>query len=320
MEFKDYYQTLGVGRDASPEDIKRAYRKLARKYHPDVSKEPQAEERFKEVNEAYEVLQDPEKRAAYDRLGANWRGGQEFRPPPDWAEQFGFGRAGRGAGGDGAAEAMGEFSDFFESLFGRMRGGPAGGRTFKRGGEDQQARIAIDLDDALHGATRTLHLRIPEQDVQGRVVEREKTLVVNIPVGIRPGQKIRLAGQGSPGLGGPPGDLYLEVEFKPHRLYRVDGRDLTLELPIAPWEAALGGPVHAPTPGGTVELQIPPGSQSGQRLRLKGRGLPGKQPGNLYVLLKIVTPPADSERARELYRSMARELDFDPRRGLEAGR
>ena len=308
MEFKDYYTIMGVARDATQDEIKRAYRKLARKYHPDVSKEPDAEARFKELGEAYEVLKDPEKRAAYDQLGANWKAGQEFRPPPDWDAGFEF---------SGGYADSGAFSDFFESLFGRSGAGRPGGATFHARGEDHHARILIDLEDAYHGATRTISLHAPQLDGQGHVRIREHTLSVRIPKGVRQGQHIRLAGQGTPGLGGgPAGDLYLEVEFKPHRLYRVDGRDLYLDLPLAPWEAALGAKVKVPTPEGVVDLTVPAGSAAGRKLRLKGRGIPGNPAGDLYVELQIALPPAETEAAREFYRTMQQELAFNPRSRL----
>ncbi len=316
MEYKDYYKIMGVKRDAAQDEIKRAYRKLARKFHPDVSKEPDAEKRFKEVGEAYEVLKDPEKRAAYDQLGANWKAGQEFRPPPDWDAGFEF-RGGGFTPGDASA-----FSDFFETLFGRGMGGGFTGTQraqphFRSQGEDHHAKVMIDLDDAFHGATRTINLRAPALDPQGHVITHERTLNVQIPKGIKQGQQIRLAGQGSPGLGGAgPGDLYLEVEFRPHPIYRVEDRDLYLDLPVTPWEAVLGATVKAPTPTGIIDLKIPAGSASGRKLRLKGRGIPGKAPGDLYVVLKIALPPGDTEKARELYRRMQRELAFNPRARL----
>ena len=311
MEFKDYYQTLGVERDADPEEIKRSYRRLARTYHPDVSDEPEAEERFKEVQEAYEVLKDPEKRTAYDRFGAHWKEGQEFRPPPDWNPDVNF------AGG-GYTDA-GEFSDFFESLFGgaghRRSGG--GYTHIRMKGEDLHAKVEISLEDAYGGTTRSLLLQVPELDDEGRVVTRAHTLNVQIPKGVTEGRRIRLAGQGGPGLGGAPaGDLYLEVILTPHRLYHVAGQDVYLDLPVAPWEAALGDTVTAPTLGGKVDLKIPSGSQSGTKLRLKGRGLPGNPSGDQYVVLDIVIPKADTDNARALYARMKREMAFDPRANL----
>lgn len=312
MQFKDYYQIMGVARDATQDEIKRAYRRLARKYHPDVSKEPDAEARFKELGEAYEVLKDAEKRTAYDQLGANFKGGQEFRPPPDWNAGFEFSGGGF-TGGDAA-----DYSDFFASLFGRDFRAGGGGRTgFHAKGEDHHAKVLIDLEDAFQGATRAITLRLPAVDAQGHVVTRERILNVNIPKGIREGQHIRLAGQGGAGVGGgKAGDLYLQVEFRAHPFYRVDGRDLYLDLPVAPWEAALGATVKAPTPGGIVELKIPGGSLSGRKLRLKGRGIPGDPPGDFYVILTIALPPADSESAKDFYRKMAQELNFNPRAKL----
>jgi curved DNA-binding protein len=315
MEFKDYYEIMGVSRDAPQEEIKRAYRKLARKYHPDVSKEADADTRFKELGEAYEVLKDPEKRAAYDQLGANWQQGQDFRPPPDWDAGFEYSGAGQGAGAD-------QFSDFFESIFGRAGARSAGsgqaGGGYQARGEDHHARILVGLEDAFQGAERAITLHAPAVDDQGHVRTRERTLNVRIPKGIKAGQQIRLAGQGSPGFGGgPSGDLYLEVEFKPHKLYRVDGRDLYLDLPLAPWEAALGAKVRVPTPAGVVELNIPAHSATGKKMRLKGRGLPGKTAGDLYVVVTIVLPPADDQAATDLYRQMEREMAFNPRANLE---
>lgn len=308
MEYKDYYKILGVERTATVDEIKKAYRKLARKYHPDVSKEAGAEARFKELSEAYEVLQDPQKRAAYDQLGTRWQAGQEFTPPPDWGAGFEF-TPGRFTTADAA-----DFSDFFASLFGNFSR-PVETGQFR--GEDHHAKIIIPLEDSFHGATRTVTLRAPQLDAQGRVVLRDRTLNVRIPKGVREGQLIRLGGQGAPGAGGaPPGDLYLEVHFYPHSVYRVEGHDLSLTLPLAPWEAALGATVKAPTPTGVVEVKIPAGSQSGRKLRLKGRGIPGEPPGDLYLVLEVVVPAADTERAQQLYRTMAQELAFNPRRVL----
>ncbi len=323
MQYKDYYKIMGVGRDASADDIKRAYRKLARKYHPDVSKEAGAEERFKEVNEAYEVLKDSDKRAAYDRLGSGWRPGEEFTPPPNWggAGGFDFGAGGYG-GGFGRDDAT-RFSDFFETLFGGGFGRAGGGATAGRGGgfrmrgQDEHAKILISLEDAYNGATRTLQLAVPEVDPRGGVTTVTRTLQVRIPAGVTEGQQIRLAGQGAPGIGGgPAGDLYLEVELQPHPLFHVEGKDLHLNLPLTPWEAALGATLPVPTLGGKVEVKIPPGSQSGQKLRLRGRGLPGVTPGDQYVILQIVVPRAATEQARSLYERMASEMPFNPRSHL----
>ncbi len=319
MEYRDYYKILGVERSASADDVKRAYRKLARKFHPDVSKEKNAEARFKEVQEAYEVLKDPEKRAAYDQLGPDFQTGQQFRPPPGWGTNFEF-RAGRG-GRQGAADPG--FSDFFSSLFGAQS--PfgefeQGGASFRSRGEDRRARLEVTLEEAYRGGGREFTLQHPEVSGDGHVALKERTLRVQIPAGIASGQVIRLAGQGAAGAGGGrAGDLLLEVAIAPHRLYQVDGRDVTLELPVAPWEAALGATVSTPTLGGAVELRIRPGARTGQKLRLRGRGLPGDPPGDQYVAFRIVLPPADTARARELYETLARELPFDPRAEL-AGR
>ena len=327
MEYKDYYKILGVARGASADEIKKAYRKLARKYHPDVSKEKNAEQRFKEINEANEVLQDPDKRAAYDQLGPDWQQGQSFRPPPGWGHQGGGFRRGPSGhsghpGGPSAGDFNdgGDFSDFFSSLFGRSRGGMGAGQAgeaFRGRGQDHEARVMIDLEDSFTGATRSVTLRVPEVDDEGVRRDRLRELQVRIPKGIRAGQKIRLAGQGGPGFGGGPGgDLLLEVEFAPNRIYRADGRDLHVTLPVTPWEAALGATVKVPTPGGIVEVSIPEGTQPGRKLRLKGRGIPGDPAGDTYLTIEIVTPPADTPRAREIYESMAREMPFDPRRAL----
>ena len=309
MKYKDYYQILGVARGASEEEIRKAYRRLARKYHPDVSQENNAEERFKEVAEAYEVLRDSEKRAAYDQLGSNWRAGQDFRPPPGW-------RGGPSPGGGGFGGR--DFSDFFESLFGNLGGvggfGGAhahargfqggGGRGFQAGGEDRTQTLEITLEEAYHGGQRALRVQGPEP----------RTLNVRIPVGVTTGQKIRLGGQGSIGIGGrSSGDLYLQIAIKPHPFYQLKERDITVELPLAPWEAALGCKVEVPTLGGMVTLNIPANASNGQKLRLRGRGLPGQSPGDQFVVLRIVNPLADTEEARECFRRMERELPFNPR-------
>ncbi|WP_291992857.1 DnaJ C-terminal domain-containing protein [Candidatus Accumulibacter sp. ACC003] len=313
MEFKDYYQTLGVARDATADEIKKAYRKLARKYHPDVSKEADAEAQMKNVNEANAVLSDVEKRAAYDQLGRGYRPGQEFRPPPDWDAGFEF--SGRGAApGEGA-----DFSDFFAEMFGRTGGGArgfgGGQRTqFQARGEDHHAKVLLDIEDAFSGATRQISLRAPKTDAQGRVTLATRNLNVRIPEGVHAGQIIRLAGQGAPGSGGASaGDLMLEVQFRPHQRFRAHGRDLHLTLPVAPWEAALGAAVEVDLPQGGVKVRIPEGTQSGRQLRVRGKGIPGASPGDLLLDIQVRLPPADTARARELYETMARELAFDPR-------
>ena len=309
MEFKDYYTIMGVARDATQDEIKRAYRQLARKYHPDVSKSPDAEARFKELGEAYAVLKDLEKRAAYDQLGSNWKAGQDFPPPP--GSNGGFEFSGGGAGMDER-----DFSDFFESIFGRQEAGAHRGRAAHHArGQDHHAKVQIELEDAYTGATRAITLQTPEMDEQGRVHIKKHTLNVTIPRGIRAGQHIRLAGQGMPGVEqGSAGDLYLEVEFRPHPRYRVEQRDVYFDLRIAPWEAALGASVEVPTPGAAVEVKIPAGAAAGRKLRLKGRGIPGSTPGDFYVVLQIALPPADTEAARTFYNGMAEQFkSFDPR-------
>lgn len=313
-EYKDYYKTMGVDRDASQDEIKRAYRKLARKYHPDVSSESDAEARFQELQEAYEVLKDPEKRAAYDQLGANWREGQDFRPPPGWDSGFEFSGGGFTRGDTSA------FSDFFESLFGRnsayghAQGGFGG---FHARGQDHFARIELDLEDAHRGGVHSLTLRNPTLDARGRVHNEPRRIKVRIPAGVADGQQIRVPGKGGEGMGeGGAGDLYLEVSLRPHPVFRPEGRDIHVDVPVAPWEAALGTTVKVPTLGGEVEAKIPAGARSGQRLRLKGRGLPGSPPGDQYLHLRIVAPPARSDADRELYRRMQEQMDFDPRAGL----
>jgi curved DNA-binding protein len=299
MEYKDYYAALGVDASAGADEIKRAYRKLARKYHPDVSKEPDAEARFKEVAEAYEVLKDADKRAAYDRIAQRFAGGSA---PPDWDAGFEF---------HGAEPSPRGFSDFFEALFGRAAA------AHRERGEDHHAKVLIDVEDAYRGARRTLTLQVPVADARGRLRWQPRHLEVDIPKGIRPGQHLRLAGQGGASIEGPAGDLYLEVEFRPHAQFRVEDRDVYFELPVAPWEAALGATVMARTPEGLVELRVPPNSGAGRKLRLKGKGLPGQPPGDLYAVLSIALPPADSAAAQQAYRSMASAFDFNPRAAMD---
>ena len=305
MEYKDYYQVMGVGRDASADDIKRAYRKLARKYHPDVSKEKDAEAKFKEVGEAYEVLRDPEKRAAYDALGAR-KPGEEFRPPPDW--QFDYGAAETDAGAH---------SDFFEQLFGGLGRGRRG--SFKSRGLDTAGQIEVTLEEAFGGTERRLSLQRVAVDERGRTKGATQQLNVRIPAGVVDGQRIRVPSQGEPGFGGgPPGDLFLEVRLLPHRWFRAEGRDVWLDLPVTPWEAALGETVRVPTLGGRVDLKVPKGSQTDRQLRLRGRGLPGNPPGDQIVVLKIMAPPAQTPADEALYKEMAAKLRMNPRQGMES--
>ena len=313
MRYKDYYQIMGLPRNASQEEIKKAYRKLARQYHPDVSDKPDAEQRFKELGEAYKVLKEPEKRAAYDALGTQWKADQEFKPPPDWGTRFEF------TGRDFDPQAAGAFSDFFEQLFGGRMGGFTGREAqFDARGQDHHARVLIDLEDAYQGVTRSISFRAPERNADGRVTAKTRTLNVKIPKGVRKGQRIRLAGQGTPGLGnGKAGDLFLDIDFRPHRLYRVDGPDVYLDVPLTPWEAALGATIKVPTPLGEVDLKIPAGTPNGKKLRLRNRGLPGNPPGHFYGIVSLTLPPADSEEAEAMYRRMQTEMPYNPRKTLE---
>jgi len=309
VDYKDYYKELGVEKSASEADIKKAYRKLVRKYHPDVSKEADADQRTKALNEAYGVLGDAEKRAAYDDLGrqqsAQGGPGGGFRPPPDW--------------GAGFESSSTDDNDFFADLFAHVGGRRRANSNFQMQGDDSHAAITIALRDSYHGATRTIVMRVPEADAQGRVVTRERTLEVTIPKGVTEGQQLRMKGQGNPGSGGAPaGDLYLEIRFEQDARYRVEGRDVFETVPVAPWEAALGGSIDVPTPSGTVSVTVPPDSQTGRKLRLKGRGIPAAQAGDLYLLLEVVLPPAHDDKARALYETMAREMAFNPRQKLGA--
>jgi curved DNA-binding protein len=325
MKFRDYYETLGVARGATEAEIKAAYRKLARKYHPDVNKEAGAEDQFKELGEAYSVLKDTEKRAAYDRMGANWKNGQDFTPPPNWNEGFEYSNDNYGGGHPGFGGGHeGNQSEFFESLFGQGRhrqggrgGNPSQGMDFK--GQDHHAKILIDLADAYNGAKRTIALHMPTQDTSGHVSTQERKLDVSIPKGIKAGQNLRLAGQGGPGIGaGGSGDLYLEIDFHLNPIYRVDGKDVYLDLPLAPWEAALGTAVNIPTPAGsTLELTIPAGTASGRKMRLKGKGIPSKEAGDLYVVPSIVLPGAETDTQKEAYQALEKAFDFKPRTHLK---
>ena len=309
MKFKDYYQILGVSRDASEDDIKKSYRKLARKYHPDVSKEKNAEEKFKEVSEAYEVLRDKEKRAAYDRLGAH-RPGEEFRPPPDWAEQF---TRGYGGGFGGSAEGV-DFADLFGDLFGVGR---ARGRSgFAMPGQDYEALVHITLEEAARGTEVSLNLNVPEYDAEGMPRRAPKTITVRIPKGATDGQKLRVPGKGGAGInGGPAGALYIDIKLRPHPLFQPSGHDLYLEVPVTPWEATLGTNIEVPTLDSKVRLKIAAGATAGQKLRLTGKGLPkpGGGHGDLYAVIQVVTPSTVNDRERALYEELGRISTFNPR-------
>ncbi len=311
MKYKDYYAVMGVDRAASAEDIKKAYRKLARKFHPDVSKETNAEERFKEVQEAYETLKDPEKRAAYDQLGRHPEG-QEFRPPPDWGASF---------GGPAGFEDI-DLGDLFAGLAGRRASGRGHGAHMARNGQNFEAGVRITLEQAYRGTEIELDLAAPEIDEQGFVRRVPHHLKVRIPKGVTDGTKLRVPGKGGKGVGGGRnGDLYLDIEVAPHQIYRADGQDLYVDLPLTPWEAALGGSVEMPTPSGKISLRIPAGTRAGQQFRVAGRGLvrPDGKAGNLYAIAQIAVPTVLDDRQRQLYRELAEASSFNPRAHLENG-
>jgi curved DNA-binding protein len=312
MEFKDYYKILGVDAEADKKAIKTAYRKMARKYHPDVSDHHDAENQFKEVAEAYEVLKDDAKRAEYDEIRQYGAPQQEFRPPPGWQPSD-------SARGDGGSHHQGDFSDFFSSIFGAESGsqtsGFGGRQSFNQRGQDIETELPIFLEDTLSEDSKTISYHLPHYDNEGRVTEVNKTLNVKIPTGVTEGERIRLKGQGVPGIGeGASGDLYLRIRLVPHPLFDVEGHNLIITLPIAPWEAALGGKVTLPTLSGKIQLTIPANSQSGQRLRIKGKGLVNKQrQGDLYAVLKVVMPTLNNESIKEQWQKLAEIAPFDPR-------
>ncbi|MBV9441556.1 MAG: DnaJ domain-containing protein [Acidobacteriaceae bacterium] len=333
MKFKDYYDLLGTSKAATEDDIRKAYRSLARKYHPDVNPgDKSAEEKFKDINEAYEVLSDPDKRKRYDQLGPNWKAGSDFTPPPGWQ--------GANVGSDGFGDGFGtgqgstDFSDFFGSLFGSTRRGARAGAGFRTRGEDVDAEITLTLEEAHRGITRSVTLRrnepCPTCNGSGLkdgktcptcrgsgTVRRDKSFDVTIPAGVRTGSVIRLAGQGDPGTdGAPTGDLFLHVRIEPHPLFEIISEDdIQIELPVSPWEAALGAGINVPTLDGTAEMKIPAGTQGGKRLRLRGKGLNKRQggSGDEYVKVKIVIPPRLTAREKELFGKLAAESHFDPR-------
>ena len=306
MKYKDYYEILGVKRGAGADEIKKAYRKLAQKYHPDVTKDPGGEEKFKEVGEAYETLKDPEKRAAYDQLGS-YRPGEDFRPPPGWDSQF---------GDTGYSFEDVDLADLFAGLGGGRRRGGGQGAQIRMPGQDYEVAARVSLEEAYRGTEVELNLAVPEFDDQGRVRRVSRTFKVRIPKGATDGQRLRLAGKGGKGLnGGRDGDLYLNIALHPHPLFRVTGHDLYLDLPLAPWEAVLGAAVEVPTLGGPVQLKIPPNTRAGQQLRLSKRGLPrpGGGEGDLYAIVQIVVPTTVSDRERELLGELAASSAFNPR-------
>lgn len=318
VKFKDYYQVLGVDRSASQDVIKKAYRKLARKHHPDVNKEAGAEKKFREATEAYEVLGDPENRKKYDQLGANWKAGQDFTPPPG-SEPFGFEFHGRPGGVEIPLEDLAEFSDFFEALFGngKTRRGGGTARSWRKRGQDNEAEVKISLEEAHRGIRKSISLEKIDLNERGQVDRSIKNYDVTIPAGTGHGSLIRLAGQGGRGQGGgPSGDLFLRVKVNPHPTYRLLGRDVEMDLPLAPWEAALGARVTIPTLDGDVTLTIPPGTQSGQRFRLRGKGLAGRgsrAQGDSYAIVQIRVPGKLSPREKELFETLAQESGFRPR-------
>jgi curved DNA-binding protein len=309
MKYKDYYKILGVERSASEDDIKKAYRKLARKFHPDVSKEKNAEEKFKEVSEAYEVLRDAEKRKAYDTMGS-YQPGQDFRPPPGWEQQF-------HAGGAGGFQDFGD-ADLFDFLSGLGRGGfrtGRGGATIRMPGQDYEVMAHLSVEEVARGIELEVPLAVTEMNEEGELQRSTRTIKVRIPKGATDGQRLRVPGKGGPGRGGPDGDLYVNIQLRPHDLFKVSGHDLYLEVPVAPWEAALGAEVQIPTLDGRVTVRIPGGSRAGQKLRVRGKGLPkpGGADGDLYAVLQIVTPSVVNDREKELYRELERASSFNPR-------
>ncbi len=326
MKYRDYYKILGVSRSATQEEIQRAYRKLARKYHPDINKDPDAEEKFKEINEAYEVLRDPEKRKKYDKLGTSWKHGEEFKPPDGWDlhvefEENPYGTT-RKAYCWGTKNSE-NFSDFFETLFGNKIFGQNYNKFCRRfdfiipkNGRDYEASIRISLEEAFKGGTKNVTIETKKLDYSGKPILKKNTYQIKIPPGILPGQKIRLAGQGEEGInGGKRGDLYLTVEIEPHPVFKLKGRDIYMDLPITPWEAALGSKITINTLNGPINIIIPSGIQSGQKLRIKGNGMPNPhgKPGDLYVVVKILVPKNLNQKEKELMEQLKRVSSFNPR-------
>lgn len=319
MQFHDYYQTMGVDENASDEEIKRAYRKLARKYHPDVSKEADAEEKFKAVNEAYEVLKNAEQRAAYDELRrGGYRSGEQFQPPPDWQahhagqhyhhHQF-------------SSDDLAGFSDFFQSMFGEgysATAGRSGAGRYQQApmAQDIHASIEVSLEEAFNGATKRIHYERPIVDSAGQQHHERKTMDLSIPAGVAEGQHLRLKNLGASYAQGQNGDLYIEIHITPHSVFIKDGLDINLVLPLTPWEAALGCKVTTPTLGGNIALTIPPNTPPGKRFRLKGRGMPGSPPGDQYCTIELANPSRIDEQTRALYEQLAAQCDFNPREAI----
>ena len=311
MKYKDYYEILGVPRDAAADAIKKAYRKLAHQFHPDVSKDPKGEEKFKDISEAYKTLKDPQARAAYDKLGSH-RPGEDFQPPPDWSQQFGDGKF--------SFEDI-DLSDLFAGLGGRHRGGARGG-NFPVPGQDYEVMAPITIEDAYRGTELDLNLSVPEYDAQGRMRRVPLVFKARIPKGVTDGEKLRLPGKGGRGFnGGPNGNLFLTIALQPHLLYRATGHDLYLDLPLAPWEAALGASVEVPTLAGPVRLKVPPGTNTGQKLRLGKRGLPKRREGegDLFAIVQIVVPASPTEREKALFKELADASQFNPRASFPTG-
>jgi curved DNA-binding protein len=318
VKYEDYYKILGVDRGATHDEIKRAYRKLARRYHPDINKDKSAEDKFKQINEAHEVLGDPEKRKPYDQLGSNWKAGQDFRPPPGWERvHYEF----RGTPPGGSASNLGDFSEFFENIFagrGPGRRTSSGGPSWSMRGQDHEATVNIRLEDAYHGANRAISLNLNEVDGQGNVRPSVQKINVRIPPGVTDGMRLRLEGKGGPGMGGGVrGDLFIRVRFEPHPSFRPSGQDLETDIQVTPWEAALGAQVEIPTMNGTVTLKVPAGTQSGQKLRLRGKGLPKREEtehGDLYATVKIAVPKELSPKEKDLFTELAKVSNFSPRK------
>jgi len=313
MDGTDYYQALGVEETASQDEIKKAYRRLARKYHPDVSKEENAEERFKTVSEAYETLKDEERRKEYDHVRQYGYADKDWQDTSDWGSRTHYHQ--------GNFDDVEDVNSFFESLFGRSRraeDGSARGYQFSMDGDDVHYRMAVSLSESYHGVKRLISFEIAERDEKGHAVRKSNKISVTIPKGVINGQQLRLKGKGNPGIsGGKPGDLYLEIEIETHPLFHVEGRDISIVLPVSPWEIALGESVEVPTLGAPKKMKIPSNARSGQKIRLKGEGLPGKQAGDLFVILQVYVPQPKNDSDRKLFEKMKQQMPFNPRENLK---